>query len=275
MTRKILPSDYHMHTHNSGDSTAPMKDMIESAISCGLSEICFTEHMDLDFPINENVSEGTFTLDIPSYSKELFSYKEEYKEKISIKYGIELGLQTQIVKENSQIIKDNNFDFVIGSIHLLDHEDPFYPEIWKGRNEEDIIRRYFVATLENLKAFSDFDVLGHLDYIVRYTPTKGAGYSYSKYKDEIDAILSYLVENGKGLDLNTKSLTKGAIEPNPNSEILKRFNELGGKIITFGSDAHDPSGVAGCFDKAREIALNCGFTSYYTFENREPVANPL
>ena len=275
MTRKLLPSDYHMHTHNSGDSTAPMKDMIESAISCSLSEICFTEHMDLDFPITESVPEGTFTLDIPSYTRELFSYKEEYKEKISIKYGIELGLQTQIVKENTQILADNNFDFVIGSIHLLDHADPFYPDMWEGRDEEDIIRRYFVATLENIKAFTDFDVLGHLDYIVRYTPTKGAGYSYNKYKDEIDAILTCLAENGKGLDLNTKSLTRGGSQPNPNSEILKRFNELGGRIITFGSDAHNPEEVTGCFDKAREIALNCGFDSYYTFDKREPLANPL
>ena len=272
---RSLPSDYHMHTHNSGDSEAPMKDMIESAIKCGLSEICFTEHMDLDFPITESVPEGTFTLDIPSYKKELFSYRQKYQDTISIKYGIELGLQSQIIAQNSRVISDNDFDFVIGSIHLLDHADPYYPEFWEGRDEESVIRRYFFSTLENIKFFSDFDVLGHLDYIVRYTPTHGAGYSYSKYKEEIDAILSYLAEHDKGLDLNTKSLTRGGADSNPNADILSRFRELGGHIITFGSDAHTPDEVAGCFERAREIAVSCGFDSYYTFDKRVPTAHPF
>lgn len=271
----ILPADYHMHSHNSGDSEAPMKDMIESAIDKGLSEICFTEHMDLDFPVTKEVPEGLFTLDIPAYKKELFSYKKEYEGKITIKYGIELGLQTQIVSENTAVIWDNDFDFVIGSLHLLDRKDPFYPEAWEGLEEKEVIRHYFEETLRNIQAFSDFDVLGHLDYIVRYAPSGASYYSYSLYKEIIDEILVTLVKKDKGLDLNTKALFKGSSEPNPPADVLKRFHELGGRIISFGADAHTPDGVAGSFDKACEIALSCGFTEYYTFDKRVPSAHRL
>lgn len=271
-----LPADYHMHSHNSGDSEAPMKDMIESAINKGLSEICFTEHMDLDFPVSDKVAEGLFTLDIPSYKEELFSYRKEYQDRISIKYGIELGLQPQITAENAAVIKDNDFDFVIGSIHLLDKQDPYYPPMWEGKDEYAIIRHYFEATLENIQKFTDFDVLGHLDYIVRYAPKGAPDYCYDMYKDIIDEILITLVKNGKGLDLNTKAaLFKSGASTNPSKEVLKRFHELGGRIITFGADAHVPDGVAAFFEGAREIALSCGFTHYYSFNKRVPTAIEL
>ncbi len=270
-----LPADYHMHSNHSGDSDTPMKDMIESAIKRGLSEICFTEHMDLDFPVTIEVPEGLFTLDIPAYKRDLFSYKEKYKDKITIKYGIELGLQMQITDTNSALIKENDFDFVIGSIHLLDKKDPFYPKAWEGRDEKEVIKRYFESTLENIQAFNDYDCLGHLDYIVRYAPSGAPYYSYNMYKEIIDEILVTLVKNGKGLDLNTKALFRGSKEPNPPADVLKRFYELGGRIITFGADAHTPEGIAGSFDKAREIAMNCGFTEYYTFDKRVPSAIKL
>ena len=270
-----LPADYHLHTHNSGDSTAPMKGMIESAIDKCLSEICFTEHMDLDFPVMKEVAPDTFTLDIDSYREELFRFKEEYKNKIIIKYGIELGLQTQIIDQNKSLIKSHDFDFVIGSIHLVDKKDPFYPYLWDGQEEEAVVKRYFELALENVKHFNDYDVLGHLDYIVRYLPSKRPFNSYEKYKEIIDEILRIVVRDDKGLDFNSKSLFYGGTEPNPSIDILKRYKEIGGRIITFGSDAHKPDGIAGSFDKAIEIAKGCGFTEYYTFNKRVPTSHKL
>ncbi len=270
-----LPADYHMHSDHSGDSSTPMEDMIKSSIEKGLSEICFTEHMDMDFPILEDVPKDKFTLDIPSYKEELFALRDKYKDKITVRYGIELGLQPQIVDINNKIIKENDFDFCIGSVHLVDKMDPYYPSCWEGKNEEDVIRRYFELTQENISLFSDFDVLGHLDYIIRYTPSHGAGYSYAKYKDYIDKVLKVLVQKKKGLDINTQSMFRGGSFTNPNSDIIKRFKELGGEIITFGSDAHITEAVAGCFEKAKEIAKDCGFDSFYTFEKRVPTRHQL
>ncbi len=265
-----MQADYHIHTHNSGDSTAPMKSMIESAMERGLSEICFTEHMDMDYPVSEDVPAGTFDLDTKKYFEELLKYKEEYQNRITIKFGVELGLQPHLSSRIAEYVKEYPFDFIIGSAHLLDGQDPYYPVFWQGKSESEIIKRYFEYTLENINAISDFDVLGHLDYIVRYTPTKGQGYSYDKYSDIIDEILKVLISKGKGLDFNTQSLFRGGKNPNPNADILRRYKELGGRIVTFGSDAHKPDALAGCFEYAKEIALSCGFTEYYTFDKRIP-----
>lgn len=267
-----MQADYHIHTHNSGDSTAPMGDMIESALEKGLSEICFTEHMDMDFPVSEGVPVGTFELNTQKYLEEVLKYKEEYQNKINIKFGVELGLQPHLSSRIAEYVKEFPFDFVIGSIHLVDGQDPYYPVFWQGRTESEVIRRYFDYTLECINSIRDFDVLGHLDYIVRYTPTKGQGYCYDKYSDIIDEILKALISSGKGLDFNTQSLFRGGKNPNPNTDILGRYKELGGQIITFGSDAHTPEALAGCFEYAKELAVGCGFTEYYTFGKRIPSA---
>ena len=269
-------ADYHMHSHNSGDSKAPMGAMIEASIAKGLKEICFTEHMDMDYPPTPDLPEDPFVLDISSYKNELYKYKEKYQDKITVKCGIEIGMQTQIVGENTAVVKENDFDFVIASIHLVDRKDPFYPDFWKADKAENIYRRFFEQTLENIKLFKDFDVLGHLDYIARYAPKDVTPYSYDMYKEQIDEILVYLIENGKGLDVNSKVLGySDALEPNPCPAALKRYHELGGRIITFGSDAHKPEAVGCGFEKIRMIALDAGFSEYYTFDKRVPTAHPL
>ncbi len=263
-----MQADYHLHTHHSGDSTAPMADMIESALSKDISEICFTEHMDMDYPVTEDVPEGTFFLNTEEYFREYLYYKEIYKDRISIKFGVEVGLQPHLKGRIADYVKRFPFDFVIGSVHLIDGQDPYYPSFWEGKKESDVIRRYFEYTIENIESIKDFDVLGHLDYIVRYTPTHGEGYTYEAFRDIIDPILKAVIESGKGLDLNTKSLFGGGKAPNPNEDILRRYKELGGTIITFGSDAHKPEALAGGFGLAKDIAQRCGFTEYYTFEKR-------
>jgi histidinol-phosphatase (PHP family) len=104
--------------------------------------------------------------------------------------------------------------------------------------------------------------------VVRYGPNKDKNYTYEAYKDVIDPILSYLVENEKGIELNTAALTKGLRNPNPCREIIKRYRELGGEIITIGSDSHVPETLGNHFDKAAEILTDCGFKYYCIFANR-------
>ena len=271
----ILPADYHLHTHNSGDSEAPIEDMIKSAINRGLEEICFTDHMDMDYPITEDTPKDYFLLDTPPYKKELYKYKEMYKDKISVKFGVEVGMQEHIAKENTDYVRSESFDFVIASMHLIDGQDPYYPEFWEGRDSKDVFRHYFELTLENLRLFDDYSVLGHLDYIARYAPKDKTPYSYQDYSDIIDAILIHLINNDKGLDFNTSRLFRDGAPTNPHPEVLKRYKELGGRIITFGSDAHNPAGIAGAFEKASIMAKKCGFDEYCTFEDREPTFNKL
>ena len=267
-------ADYHMHSEHSGDSTAPMKNMIESSIDKGLQEICFTEHMDLDYPIGPDNPEGFFEIDEDSYRQNFLRLQEIYRSRITIRYGIELGLQPQITEQNESFLSKYPFEFVIGSNHLCHHKDPYYPSYYEGRSIDDAVREFYECTLENIKIFHNFDVLGHLDYIVRYIPCQ-SDYNFTKFSDIIDEILKILISENKGLDVNTKSFQSGMNDPNPCGEILARYKELGGRIITFGSDAHKPEHVAYAFDRARKTALKAGFTSYCTFKDRKPVFHDL
>lgn len=259
--------DCHMHSSFSGDSNTPTEEMVQEAIRKGLRGITLTEHLDPDYP--EIPDEVDFSLDIPAYYAELLRLREKYQKQLEIRFGIELGLQPHLAKDFSELLQKTPFDFVIGSSHVVHHADPYYPEFFQGREESVCYLEYFESILENLKAFSEMDVYGHLDYIVRYGPNQNRAYSYQKYQEILDAILHILVEKNIGLELNTGGYHYGLGEPNPSVEILKRYRELGGEIITIGADAHVPGRIAYAFDRASEVLQACGFSYYTVFQNRK------
>lgn len=263
-------ADYHIHSFFSGDAKAPMAAMIEKSIALGLGEICFTEHMDMDYLYAGEAEQGMFELDTEAYLLELQRCREKYGERIGIRFGVELGLQPHITEELRRYVGSYEFDFVIGSSHLCGRKDPYYASFYEGRTEEEAYREYFSSILENLRAFQDFDVYGHLDYVVRYGPYKDDRYSYGKYRDILDPILHSLIENGKGIEVNTGAIPHGLRELNPCTDILKRYHELGGEVITAGSDAHGPERIAEGFHRAAEILRDCGFRYYTVFKNRRP-----
>ena len=114
-------------------------------------------------------------------------------------------------------------------------------------------------------------MLGHLDYVTRYGRNQAEEYSYAGFADIIDQILRYLIERGKGIELNTAGLKYGLPYAHPHIDILRRYRELGGEILTIGSDAHKPEHVAYDFYKVREILEMSGFRYYTEFVGRKPV----
>lgn len=262
----MILCDFHNHTAFSTDSEAAPEDMIEKAIRLGLSYLCTTDHMDLDFP----VPELPFTFSVPDYFQKMRPLREQYKDRITLLTGIELGLRPGLKDRLSRLLADWDFDFVIGSSHLVDGMDPFDAKTWEGQEESAVIRRYFETIPDNLAEFDDIDVYGHLDYIVRYAPSKAENYSYQNYRNILDAVLKTLVAKNIGLELNTAGFKYGLGFPNPHTDILKRYRELGGEILTIGSDAHRPEHLAYDFQKVPEILKNCGFSYYTIFKNRKP-----
>lgn len=265
-----INADYHLHSYFSGDSDTPMEKMIMQGIDLGLVSMCFTEHMDMDYVYVKPEEQGMFDLNTDSYLYELATLKEKYKDKIKVLFGIELGVQPHLRKELAIFAKSFPFDFIIASSHVCNHKDPYYPYFYEGRSDEEAYREYFLSILDNLKVFNNFDVYGHLDYVVRYGTTKDSDYSYDKYKDILDKILETILENEKGIEINTGAIGYNLKELNPCTDILKRYKELGGEIITVGSDAHAPENIARGFGRAAEVLLSCGFKYYTTFENRLP-----
>ena len=205
----MIKTDCHLHSNHSGDSKTPMEEMIKQGLSLGLDTLCFTEHNDFDFPVTESDPEGKFTLNPDSYLYELISLREKYENQIKILFGIELGLQPSCVRPNAVLAKSYDFDFIIGSSHLVNGEDPYYPAYYENRSEEEAYRYYFQSELENIRKFQNFDVYGHLDYVVRYGPNSDREYTYEKYKDVIDPILMALIDAEKGLEINTGGMKRG------------------------------------------------------------------
>lgn len=266
-----ITCDFHMHSSFSSDSETPLECMIESAVARGLSAICFTEHLDLDYP--ENC--GTFSVDLERYRLELFRLRERYQGTITIRFGLEMGMQSHLGSRYARIAREYPFDFLIASQHLLDGQDPYYQAFWEKRDERASYRRYFESILENLKTMPEYDTLGHLDYIVRYGPTQNRFYSYEAYAEQIDAILRFLIAEGKCLEVNTAGFKYGLGHPNPEESVLRRYRELGGSLITVGSDAHRPEQIAYAFDKAETLLRELGFQSYTVFCRREPEQVPF
>lgn len=271
----MIQSDCHMHTEFSTDSEAPMRSMIDGALERGLKEICLTDHYDKDYPRVPDIEGTAFVFDPEEYFRTLAALREEYAGRITVRTGIEIGLQPHLGEFYRELIRSNPFDFVIGSVHLVHGLDPYYGEIFEGRTDEDVYRETFRMTVENLDAIDDFDVLGHIDYVVRYGKEKAAHYSCRKFADEIDAILRKVIDMGKGIELNTGGFKYGLGFCNPHPDIIKRYRELGGKIITVGADAHKPEHIAYDFDKAEEILKDCGFKYYTVFEERKPLFRKL
>lgn len=263
-------ADFHTHTNFSSDSKASMESMIRAAIEKKLTHLCITEHLDYDYPINPAHPECDFLVNLDAYRKAFLSYREKYRNQITLLFGIELGLQPHLAPKFKKLVSDWPFDFVIGSCHLSEGADPYFPDYWNGKSEAVCIRRYFEYTLECLEAFHDIDTCAHLDYIVRYAPHTNENYTYEAYADILDKILLFLIEHDIALECNTGGLKYGLGEPNPSVGILKRYRDLGGTKITLGSDAHAPEHLAYDFPKAFEILKDCGFDSYTIFQKRRP-----
>ena len=265
-----MKHDYHIHTHFSGDSKALPENTIKQAIMLGLKSICITEHHDMDFPDEPN----PFELDADTYLKEYEALKEKYRDLIDIRTGVELGLQPHLGARLKQYTDSYPFDFIIGSTHLVANKDPYYPEFWKTDSHSALLRLYLEETLSNIRSFDCFDVYGHLDYIIRYCPGKDSHSElldlYSLYPDMFDEILKTLINKGKGIEVNTGGLKNSLPNPNPHPNILRRYRELGGEIITCGSDGHTPEAIAYSFNILPQLLTECGFKYVTIFKNRKP-----
>ena len=277
----MIQADMHMHTWFSTDSEACPCDMADEAVRKGLKTICFTDHFDKDDL--EWGEEGIFDMD--AYFVEMQKLQEEYAGKLNIRIGIELGFRTYLKDYYEELTKKYPFDFVIGSVHNVPYKkdaegnilytDPAAEKLFTDRTDKEAYRLMMETTLENVRTSECFQTLGHLDYVVRYGKSREKEYSYTDYADIIDEILKLLIEKEKGLEVNSAGLKYGLPFAHPHPDVLKRYRELGGEIITIGADAHKPEHIAYDFAKAEEILKSCGFKYYTEFFEQKPVFKQL
>ncbi len=262
--------DYHLHSHFSTDSDADINDIISQAKSNGMNSICMTDHHDLDFPFFDENGERQFQLDLPSYYKDLSSLKEQLAPDFDLRIGVELGVMPSCTDKATEFaVSHKELDFIICSTHIVDGLDPYEPEYFDKYSDAEGYRLYFEAILDTVKGYTDFDVYGHLDYIVRYGKRKFDSFEFKNYRDIFEELLKIIIHNGRGIEVNTGGLYRGMSVAHPHIDILRLYKELGGEVITVGSDAHTADRVGYGFDTAKELLLSCGFKHYCTYEKRK------
>ena len=259
--------DYHIHTNHSIDGEMTIDEACIKAISLGIKEIAFTDHIDLDWP----ESEFDFAaIDLDKYMLEIEKSKAKYKEHLVIKAGIEIGLQPHVLDETTKIIEGYPFDFVIGSVHIIQRMDPYCGKYYIGRTKEEFYRLYYEETLRLIKEFSYFDVLGHIGYIKRYSPLPYEKEDELLHLDLIDEIFKVLINKGKGIEVNTSGYRHVSNCPMPPLELIKRYRKLGGTIITLGSDSHKLDNFGFGLKAGLETIIQAGFDQITTYTNRKP-----
>lgn len=261
-----MRADVHMHCGFSNDSETRPEDMVESAIAKGLSVICFTDHYDKD-----NLDWGDEAIfDVESYFQKMMALQEEYRDRIDIRIGAEIGMQPYLAEYYQNFMAQHPFDFVIGSVHsVLEHDVAL--DFFQKHSDPEGYKIYFEEMLQDVQKIKSYDVLGHLDYIVRYSNQGSKGFDLNDYMDIIEEILKQVIAHGKGIEMNMSGLKYGLGAPHPQPEIIKRYRELGGEIITVGADGHIPEHIAYDYHLADDILKSCGFKYYTEFKGRKPV----
>lgn len=259
----MLTADYHVHSI-SPDAGVPMEEMCESAIKKGLEEIAFTDHY--EFYAHGLVKEYFHEEYLKQYWKSLEKCREKFEGKLVIRRGLEMGQMHLCPEDALKVICEYPFDFIIGSLHKIENVDVSQME-YTEKTMPRIAEAYYRHLLR-LSEVGEFDCLGHLDLIKRHSVRNGLPDYYDRYEKEITRILKNLAARGKGIEINTSGIRQGAGETIPTLRTVKLFVQLGGTVVTVGSDAHKPEDVAADFHVAEQLLKEAGIREVTRFKRR-------
>lgn len=272
--------DLHTHSRFSVDSDADVFEMIEKAVSLGLKAYAITDHCEVNRWYTEEYYGGTkiypyfdFKSDYERSVAFISGIKERYKGRIELICGIELGQAQEDLEIAQIVVDDKRIDFILGSVHQLPQTEDFafleYGEMTRAE-AEDLLERYFTE-IDRLCAWGKFDSLAHLTYPLRYYIKNGIEVDTAKFDGIIESALKRLAQNGKALEINGSGIRQGAGMTFPTVKYAKMFRDVGGEMITLGSDAHYAKDVgAGIYEAAKEVKL-AGFDKVVYFKERKPI----
>ncbi len=264
--------DLHTHTDNSFDGHHSTMFLCETACMKGLRAIAFTDHLEMDAFFKGNFDRTA----IQSYF-EVAKARSAFSGKMLVCVGAELGQAVYNKPVSEKLLETMKYDFVIGAIHNLPEIEDFY---YMNFDDESIdymalLEQYFEWELR-LAEWAKFDTLAHLTYPLRYIVGKyKKPVDMSKFDGIIDEILVTLIKNKKALEINTAGLRQPIGVTSPDERIIKRYKELGGELITIGSDAHYAEHLGAGIDKGYELALKCGFDKIAVYQDRTPTLIPI
>jgi histidinol-phosphatase (PHP family) len=264
----VLPADSHVHTQWSWDAAGgSMEDSCARAVELGLASIAFTEHADftrwaIEHPGELDAADAGLVgsdgllvppaLDVNGYLECVRRCRGKFAD-LRILSGLELGEPHWHPGQVTALLRDAQPDRVLGSVHTLALHGPRMVDHLFGRLDPgEIVRRYLDEVLRLAQSAAPFAVLAHIDYPVRYWPAEAGCFAPAVFEEEYRGVLTALARSGRALEVNTSV-------PLP-AMIVRWWREAGGQTLTFGSDAHEPSGVAGRFAEAAAMAEAAGFS---------------
>lgn len=277
--------DNHNHSEFSfdGKRTSVEKSTLAAA-DAGLGGVAFTDHCDFFVPAMKAEYEQLVpeTFDVNAQQAEidrvqaLIDGRIGGERKFRILKGIEIGMHEDCHGEIRRTLGENSFDQVIASVHYLDGIDPFYGGYYEGKDWKEAYGHYLETIWKEMTWLKDFDIMGHFDYVVRYAPYSRTSLLYRDFSDILDEMFRYLIQEGKALEINTKSYQEynGRLVT-IDTEVLKRYRELGGEIVSFGSDSHDSHRIGHAIMEHALLLKSLGFRWSAHFESRRLVQLPL
>lgn len=281
-------ADYHLHTAYSDDSVYPMEDVILDSIALGLEEICFTDHVDYGIKTDWDNPEGIAcrrggpgepeqipltNVDYPRYAAEIQELREKYKDQIQLRMGLEFGMQVHTIPQYEDLFARYPFDFILLSVHQVEDKEFWTQEFQQGRTQEEYNQRYYQELLDLVRQYHHYSVLAHLDLINRYDPA--GPYPFEKIKPILTEILKTVIADGKGIEVNTSSHPYGLADLTPSRQILSLYRDLGGTILTIGSDSHKKEHLGAYIRKTMKELSEMGFRRHCTFVGMKPIFHDL
>lgn len=260
--------DLHIHSQFSFDSREKTENYISEAHRRGVPVIGFSEHYDYDAILD---GESITPCAIGAYLGRLNELQSKDKSTEILK-GIEFGYRDISVAQYSHLIAEHDFDYVINSVHTLPQRgDCFHDRFFAGRSLKESYRDYFKAVLESVYADFDFQIIGHIGYVSRYRDGENSKIRYEDYSDIMDEILTSIINRDKCLEVNTSTGKAGGLSL-PDTDIIERYIQLGGKKLSFGSDAHCVSDYLRKSSEAERFLKSIGVEELYFYRRRKPLA---
>lgn len=258
-------TDYHTHSTHSSDGHNTIMELCRSAVKNGIQEIAVTDHFE---PCMAN--EYCSFYNQKSYWAYMTKAKQVFRGRLSIKLGVELGQPHLFPEASKAVLADFPYDYVLASAHKLSNGKDVSEIDYSNINEEELCAMY-LEQLKQLIYWNDFDCIGHLDLIKRYSAAVyKRNISLASQYELLKEVLQLAIHSGKGIEINTSGLRQAPKETMPGLDVLKIYKELGGEILTIGSDAHFAQDVGKGVGEAQVLARMAGFRSITVFENRKP-----
>lgn len=265
-------ADYHTHSVISPDAAQTLHELCAAAVEAGLSEVCVTDHWNL---VTQPGELQTEPLDWRPSLAQWERCRDEFAGKLELRLGVEVGngiLDLAVCRETLSLPQ---LDFAIGSLHNMSgkfHHKGIYTAARKAksRQEGEAILEDYVNSLGELADSDSYDVIGHVLYPLRYLP-KEFGLTLKPWWDRLAEAFKTAIAKGKGMEVNT---TQGATVADW-APYLRLYRDLGGEVLTFGSDAHRVQYVGASIREARELAREAGFRWMTTYKSRTPFFSPL